>query len=139
MLRWGVLGLLGLLGAAPVAAGCDESSLPQPTPRVDQQVLLTPGVTTRVDQVGLTLRLTGVLDDSRCPTDATCVWAGDALVRIEVMPPIAGHSEYDINVRGTSTAVHGDVTISLVKLDPYPAKGTPIPQNDYRATVRVIR
>jgi hypothetical protein len=120
-------------------AACDETSPPQPTPPLDQQVVLAPGVATRIDQTSLTVRLAAVLEDSRCPANSNCVWAGDALIRIEVMPPSEGHSEYDLNVTGTKTAIHSGVTISLVRLDPYPATSTTIPQADYRATVRATR
>jgi hypothetical protein len=36
------------------------------------------------DRGRIKIRLTSVLEDSRCPVGATCVWAGNARVKLEV-------------------------------------------------------
>ncbi len=33
---------------------------------------------------GVSLKFVEVLEDSRCPTDVTCIWAGRAIVKVEV-------------------------------------------------------
>jgi hypothetical protein len=79
-----------------------------------------------------------VSGDSRCPGDATCIQAGDALVRLSVITggTVATH---DLHTGNTQPLHHGELTIALVELAPYPFISRPIAPNDYRATFRVTR
>lgn len=128
----------------PVRAGPDLEAASQ-----DQAVSPGPGepFTLRVDQTvevegtGLSIRLLAVLDDSRCPADVTCVWAGDAVVAVEVA--LGGERRaYGLHVNpGTATgpgeADVGAYRVVLLGLAPAPLAGVPIPQAGYVATLRV--
>src|SRR5687768_17789148 len=50
---------------------------------VDRDFDLKPGRTARVDGTAITVSFVGVPEDSRCPTDVQCVWAGNGAVRSE--------------------------------------------------------
>jgi hypothetical protein len=120
-----------------VVTACSKSpAAPGP---VDRQVTLAPGQTVLVSEASVNVRFEGVSGDSRCPLDAVCVWGGDALVRIEVLPAGGGRQPYDLHTGNMQPVRHDDLTIALVELAPYPFSATPIPPPDYRATLRLTR
>ncbi len=109
-----------------------------PTP-LNQQVVIAPGQTVSISGADLSIRFEGVLSDSRCPANALCVWAGDALVRIQVQPREGSNKAYDLHTAENRPVTHDDVTIELTQLLPYPFTADPIDASAYRATLRVTR
>ncbi len=121
-----------------VSSACKPDTPAAPSSPVNQQVVLAPGGTTAVPG-GATIRFENVTADSRCPGDAICVWAGDAIVRVSVSS-LGGASTYELHTVDQKPAQHGDLTIALETLTPYPfASLGPIKPADYRATLRVTR
>lgn len=88
----------------------------------------------------VTLTLTAIENDSRCPSRVSCVWAGSAEARISVA--IAGQADetavltiYGQNRETEESRLQaGDHTIRLTALEPYPTEPGPIPLEDYVAT-----
>jgi hypothetical protein len=115
---------------------CDGNSPNGPTP-VDGQVVLAPGQTAEFS-AGLSVRFVSVVGDSRCPIDAMCVWAGDAVVRIHVASGV-GRADRDLHTEDMQPVTFDDVEVRLVELTPYPFSGHTTELRDYRATLRVIR
>lgn len=93
----------------------------------------------------LHLRFESVLEDSRCPTQVTCVWAGQA--RILIIAEQTGQSpvelELNSNTDSDPTANEGvayGYVVQLQQLDPYPKDpNDPIPFEAYQATLVVTR
>jgi hypothetical protein len=85
------------------------------------------------------LRFSHVAQDSRCPADAVCVWAGDAEAVFAITrrgspaSPVSLHTEPS---RGQQATV-GDWTLTLSTLQPYPYSGRPVAASDYKAMLRV--
>jgi len=81
-----------------------------------------------------------VPQDSRCPTDVQCVWAGNGMVRLEVALGESPDTPRDLNTTldPTSTVV-GGYRITLLRLLPDPVSTSQIPQDAYRAQLRVER
>jgi hypothetical protein len=85
------------------------------------------------------LRFSHVAQDSRCPADAVCVWAGDAEAVFAVTrrgspsTPVSLHTEPS---RGQQATVDG-WTLTLSTLEPSPYSGRPVAPSDYKATLRV--
>ena len=90
----------------------------------------------------LRIRFVAVENDSRCPSDVTCVWAGNAAVRLQLgtgrgsktvtlntskSPSFVGETEY-----------HG-YKVKLVELSPYPRSDRKIARHDYTATLLVSK
>ncbi len=69
-----------LLGCSTALMDFNEN---QATPRVGKEFSLKVGQQAKVDGVDLNLKFTGVPQDSRCPTNVNCVWAGNAEVALE--------------------------------------------------------
>lgn len=82
-----------------------------------------------------TVRFTDVTSDSRCPTGAQCVWAGEAVVLFTV-----GGSEKVTLTLGasaaTATAIVRGKQLTLVALKPHPTADSPHAKSDYVATIR---
>ncbi len=89
----------------------------------------------------LVIHLTEVADDSRCPTDAVCVWQGDAVAALQVVSAGVEHALRLHTNPGKATGPgHADVgayRIVFLKLAPEPLAGVSIPQGDYRVTLRI--
>jgi hypothetical protein len=119
-------------------SSCDDT-VAGPTVPLNQQFTLAIGQTATISNAGITVTFTGVPNDSRCPGDAICVTAGDATVSIEALPPAGGRSRYELHTADMQPVQHGELTISLLQLDPYPFTTRSIQAGDYRATFRVTR
>ena len=82
---------------------------------------------TRVGSLVVTPR--AVIEDSRCPINVRCVWAGRAIVRTDVAGP-GWRETLDVTL-GTPVATHG-TTLSLTSVEPARLVGAQAPPLDYR-------
>jgi hypothetical protein len=88
----------------------------------------------------LALSLTAIENDSRCPTQVSCVWEGAAEALIEVAFAGQGGEAATLTLYGHNRETDeshvqvGGYRISLTGLDPYPAEAQPILQDAYVAT-----
>jgi len=126
-----------LVFSLALVSACDES-FTGPTHPLDRRFTLAPGELTGIERAGIRVQFNGVEGDSRCPADVVCVWGGDALVRISVISS-GGLSDYDLHTGDMQPVRHGDLTITLEELAPYPFSSQTIDPGDYRATLRVSR
>ena len=81
------------------------------------------------------------VEDSRCPADANCVWAGNAKVIIRVTNRNGKTETFDLNTNlEGKTARFGGYEIRLVSVSPYPRSNIRINPNGYTArfTVRKL-
>tara|TARA_R100001129_G_scaffold181214_1_gene160223 strand:+ start:46 stop:450 length:405 start_codon:yes stop_codon:yes gene_type:complete len=70
-----------------------------------------------------------VTEDSRCPMNARCVWAGRVVVETRIDGP--GWRQTQPLTLGEPHTVRG-VTVTLVSVEPATQTGTQIPSADYR-------
>ena len=84
------------------------------------------------------IRFEAVANDSRCPIDAICVHAGDAVVVIAVFDEV-GSSRYELTINEASrkSVTHRNLRIEAVELQPYPISSRPTDPAAYRATFKV--
>ena len=127
-----------VVAAGSCASGAVRASVPQ---RTGTDIVLAPGVAQRAAGSDLTLTFEGVSDDSRCPSGVTCVWEGDATVRIRIESaalPTATHSlhTHDSFPRAVD---YGDWRLHLESLVPIPGADGPPRPDDYRATILIQR
>jgi hypothetical protein len=84
----------------------------------------------------LKIRFLSVAEDSRCPQGVTCVWAGNAAVRVKI-------GKSDAVTLNTGIAPKeleiGDHKVKLVGLTPYPRENVKIDQASYEATLLVSK
>jgi hypothetical protein len=117
-------------------AGCASTTL-APTGPFNKEVTVAQGKTAAVVD-GVSVRFVAVSGDSRCPADALCIQGGDAIVKLQVTSGKETH-EAELHTGSMKPVTSGDVTVELVQLSPYPFSGRTIPQEDYRATLKVSR
>lgn len=96
------------------------------------------GETARITGLGMLVFFRGVQQDSRCPTDVTCVWEGDAALRIRVAERGGDWTPFDLHTTlDPQTATVGGHTLTVVGLTPTPVSGRTIPNEQYTVTLRV--
>jgi hypothetical protein len=132
---------------APIAACSSSPSEPlmNPDPEAATVVAevgstfdLRPGQTARIGSSGLVVGFRGVAGDSRCPVDVTCVWAGDATLRIRLAMRGGDWSPFDLHTNlEPRTAAYTGFTVSVVGLSPDPRSDQKISSDRYTVTLRV--
>jgi hypothetical protein len=99
---------------------CMEKNPSGPAVPLNQQFELAPGQSAEVRGASVSVSFLRVLGDSRCPADALCIQGGDAIVGIEVDPDGSPAVPYELHTGSMAPVTHGDLTIELVQLSPYP-------------------
>jgi hypothetical protein len=137
---------------APNARCMGPSADPDPGtgPWPEDSVVLDFGRRTPVAGTDLALTLIGVSEDSRCPSDVVCIWAGRAVVVL--LAELDGHGLWELRLStdGGSTdggtpegdadvtpETAGGYTVELLQLEPYPVSPGQIPKGEYAARVLV--
>lgn len=87
----------------------------------------------------LTVRFVELVEDSRCPVDTNCVWAGNATIKIRVKKNGRSH-ELTLETNGPQhTAKVAGYSIKLVGLTPEPRSNIRINRNGYVATLSIMK
>jgi hypothetical protein len=133
-MRYGIV--LAMLLAV---TACMEKNPSSPTVPLNQQFELAPGQSANVQGASIRVSFLRVLGDSRCPADALCIQGGDAIVGIQAEPDGSPAVPYELHTGDMRPVKHGDLTIELVQLSPYPFSSRTIQPDEYRATLRVTR
>lgn len=79
------------------------------------------------------------INDSRCPSDVECVWAGKADVSIEIQSPVTGTivlSTIDENIYHSIDTL-GNYSFQLLSVSPYPVSTETIDLEDYEISLKV--
>ncbi len=104
-------------------------------PQLGENFDIKLGTTIEIPDDSTRVTFTDVTSDSRCPTGAQCVWAGEAVALFTVggtqQVPLtlgADASKATVIVRGKQ--------FTIVALKPYPKVNETIAKSDYIATIR---
>ena len=105
--------------------------------QAEQRMVLAPDESNALFDTGLEVTFEAVVEDSRCPAGVSCVWEGDAVVRIRIDGAGVKPSIHTLhtNERGTREIGHRDMRIHLISLTPLPTADGPPRAGDYRATL----
>ena len=123
--------------AAGVAA-CGASSPTRPDPfDLGAEFTLAPGQSAKARDEDVEVGFVEVTGDSRCPTDVTCVWAGEVKVRLSARGGPDGRVEHE--VREGDSVVAAGYRIAVVGVKPLASSTRKIVPEEYRATFRVTR
>jgi len=114
-------------------AGCGAVPAQQPpTVELGAEVTLAPGEGVAVNNARLKVRFVGVSEDSRCPRDVNCVWAGEVKVRLEIF----AIEQSRVELREGESTLSGEYRITVVHVEPQPVSTAHIAPPDYRATLK---
>ena len=92
----------------------------------------------KFQEENLNMKFLNVLEDSRCPTDVTCVWQGRTSLSFSVSQLIKTEVILD-TLEKNNVAVFGKYQIELIDVNPYPNSSIPTKNDDYTALLRVSK
>ena len=86
----------------------------------------------------ITVKFQNVTADSRCPSDVTCVWQGEAKIFVNIIKDNQDLGDFGLTSRAgekdMAIQVFDGHYIQVTKVEPYPTSGKKIPLSDYVAT-----
>jgi len=143
MLKFIMTGMAALSIAAcmtPSQPGTTGGVTPSIQVQPNRQFDLAMGQEARIQGSAVTVRLVSVGEDSRCPVDVQCVWAGNAVVRLSLTSTQEASKDAPLNTTlDPKSTQYGGFTIQLVGLKPAPRSGTKIADADYVATLEATK
>jgi len=84
------------------------------------------------------VKFTDVLEDSRCPLDVTCVWAGNAKVQVEVRELGKAANKIELNTTNDPREVFfGTFRVDLVNVMPKKTSTRELSEQEYIVTLKV--
>ena len=92
-----------------------------------------------VPSAGFKIKFAEMVEDSRCPVGTTCIWAGNAKVKIEIRGR-GGARSFELNSTTQPAVVnYSGYEIKLTSLTPRPAVNVRINPDKYLATFEVTK
>src|SRR5262249_18319974 len=108
--------------------------------RLGQQFDLKINQEALVEGEGLTVGFESVLEDSRCPEGAVCVWSGNAKIRLKLSKQKQAPASVELNTHaGSKSSSYLNYEIRLVELKPRPKADKPVQSDEYNATLIVTK
>ena len=117
-----------------VVAGCNGGPT-QPDAILGQPFEVRAGATAELPD-GIRLTFDSVLSDSRCPIDAICIRAGEAVIAITLSSAGSVAAEFDLQTDPPDrrSAIYSGHSITLTALQPFPRSDRQFQPADYVAT-----
>ena len=102
------------------------------------QLKLKIGEEQRLKNEGLRIRFVSVVEDSRCPKNVNCVWAGNGKVLLNIADRRKKSRSVELNTNLEPRAVTSSgYEIKLLELDPYPVVNETIQPDKYVAILAI--
>lgn len=93
----------------------------------------------RAPKSRLMIRFVELVEDSRCPVDTNCIWAGNARIKVRVTKNGRSHDlTLDTNGKDRAAVAEG-YSIQMTALTPVPRSNIRINRNGYVATFEVVK
>jgi hypothetical protein len=106
------------------------------SPTAPANIVIKVGSSTHAS--GAVVRFQRVVSDSRCPLNAACVWAGDAVAEFAVSGRgLDTRYEMQLNDAAKRTVNHRGIVIEFQSLEPLPVAGEKTDPSAYRARVDI--
>jgi hypothetical protein len=120
------------------AINCSDSSTNYIEIELDKEFEIKVGDSAVLANQGLIIKFKAVTEDSRCPMDAICVWAGNAAVNFDLKNSTGDQLSTRLNTFLDPKSIDfSDVVITLTELNPYPKSTEQINPDDYIAKLIV--
>ena len=134
---WNAATLLGLTGCLSGVGPGEIVVVPLPgtaSMRVGERVQL--------QNTGWTLTFNAVTSDSRCPIDAVCIQAGEAVLDLMLENLLSAQPRiptYQVTLKGDKPDTVAGLILRQVRLDPPPRTSRTITPRDYVAQISIRR
>lgn len=112
-----------------------KSSTTANQPKLGENFKVKLGETKAIQGEAVSITFSRVLEDSRCPKDVACVWAGNAEIVIQ-------WNNEDIHLNtylDPKKVTISGYRIKLISLDPYPVFEEPVQEKEYVAELLVTK
>jgi hypothetical protein len=103
---------------------------------LNEPIQLAPGEWANFESENLEVKFVGIDEDSRCPNDVTCVWAGEVVVRLALR---RDSRNKEVSVKETQGLAVDGYTIDILQVLPPRASSGPVALADYRVTLKITR
>ena len=111
----------------------------RPEAQTVREVKVLIGSTKAIVPKKLSLKFLSLVEDSRCPTDTNCIWAGNAKIKIQLSKPGKPAKVFELNTNPGNTTIFEGYKFKLKALTPQPATNIRINRNGYMATIVVSK
>lgn len=108
---------------------------------LDSEFVLQFNQSAEIKSEDIKITFLNVTSDSRCPSDVTCIWQGQAGIEIDVQKGEV-ESSISLSIGGDSSpeeSIFNAYLIQLVDLSPYPISTKNIQPEDYTATIKITK
>lgn len=95
-----------------------------------------------LESANIQVKFLNVTADSRCPSDVTCIWQGEAKVLVNAMYNNMTNENFILTTNPAvqnNSKIVGDYTIKVAQIDPYPLSGKKISLSDYVVTFEIAK
>ena len=131
--------------AIALLAGCAGQSDVQPEAQPDPSVsvvgdtaFLELPLGRSADNGEISVTFDAVSEDSRCPREVQCVWAGNGAIRLT----LTGGDETEVVILNSTLepreATFGPYTVGFRDLTPYPVSGESFDRAEYAARIAIV-
>ncbi len=108
--------------------------------RTDEQFKLQVNGQKTITKDKLKIKFISVVEDSRCPEDTNCVWAGNAKVQIKISKRGGASKTFELNTNLEPQIITFEgYEIKVIDLTPQPRTNIRINRNGYTATFSISR
>lgn len=105
---------------------------------LDEEFTIKIGQQVEVKDASLRITLISVQEDSRCPVDVECVWAGNAKLNLEVKRSKKKFISTALNTTLNPREIaYKGYTIKLIRVSPERRASVPVASDEYEATIVV--
>lgn len=105
-----------------------------------QEIKMLVGTKKKASRSKLTVKFLSVVEDSRCPEDANCVWAGNAKIKISVKSADQPEEFFELNTNtGATGTTYGRYAVYLTELTPIFNGDPKTSRIAYKATFSISR
>ncbi|MEX0854712.1 MAG: hypothetical protein WD018_02980 [Nitrosopumilaceae archaeon] len=137
--------LIGFLAITLVNLGQEsfaQSSAPiNIEANLDSEFVLQVNQSAEIKSEDIIITFLNVTSDSRCPSDVTCIWQGQAGIELDVQKGKL-ESTVSLSIGGDSSpeeSIFNSYLIQLVDISPYPISTKNIQSEDYTATIKITK
>jgi hypothetical protein len=105
---------------------------------IDKEFSLGIGQTANIDGEKLVIKFKAVVEDSRCPVNVVCVWAGNGKVEFEILDIDGQNKTVTLNTEEEPrVTILKEHILKLISLNPPRIDGVSISPGDYSVTLLV--
>lgn len=144
-----IIGLLAIIGIVFISSCVKQTPKGIPkeatiTANLDNQFQLKTNQIASIENENLKIEFLNITEDSRCPSDVICVWAGQVTAVINIFKNDQNLGDFSLTSQAgkhedSAIKYFDEYSIKLIKVEPYPKSTQKIEISDYIVTLVVSK